>query len=148
MNKGNYIPEVIDDNYVKFLSVVGRCRICNVLKLLITREQANRLYRGDTHLFPVYCKADLIAQMKRASIVFSSEIKDKDGYLICEDCAKKGKATFICALCEKEKASDLKQESFGDTPEFLCKDCYNTVSAKVWDKKVKELYDSHRWDFE
>ena len=61
---------------------------------------------------------------------------------------KAGKADFLCALCNERKSTDKIQESIGDAPEFLCKDCYDTVSAKIWDDKLDELQEAHRYDYE
>jgi len=99
-------------------------------------------------LFPYYWRENLKSQMERANIMFRGDVKDKDDHYICEECAKAGKSTFICDLCGEERSSELKQESFGDPPDFLCKVCYETVPAKIWEKKHDELWHEHRWDFE
>ena len=87
------------------------------------------------------------SQMRRAGLVFKTDIQ-VDGYLICDECVKAGKADFLCALCNTRKSTDKIQESIGDPPEHLCKDCYNTVTAKVWEKKYTELLKSHTYDYE
>jgi len=61
---------------------------------------------------------------------------------------RKGKASFVCTLCNERRTSDQVQERFGDPPEFLCKICYSSVSALKWDQKNKELNEAHRYDFE
>lgn len=86
-------------------------------------------------------------QMKKLGVVFRSRAKIDDEY-ICVNCQKQGKASFFCALCHERKPSDKLHESYGYPPEYLCTDCYRNVPAEVWDKKIEELYDSHRWDYE
>ena len=138
-----YTP-IITGNRAKLEVQVSTCGICNQKMLKINPKLGKKL----RELFPYYYRDDLAAQLKRANIVFQGGVKDKDDHYICEECDKAGKSTFICALCEEERSSDLKEDSFGDPPESLCKVCYETVPAKVWDKKERELWESHRWDFE
>lgn len=66
---------------------------------------------------------------------------------ICIECEQAGKSDFLCALCKERKRSNKKQESFGDPSEFLCTDCYETKPAKIWDEKVDELVEAHRYDY-
>jgi len=86
-------------------------------------------------------------QAKRKKLQFISDIK-VDGKYICQDCADKGKADFLCVMCKERKQSDKKEISFGDPKEYLCTDCYETVPAKDWDLKVDEMENLHRWDYE
>jgi hypothetical protein len=70
---------------------------------------------------------------------------------VCEKCAEAGKATFTCALCEQSYSSDQIQESFGcnySSEDFLCKNCYKTRTAEVWDAKYDKLSEKHRYDYE
>ena len=90
---------------------------------------------------------DQETQMKKLGVVFISDAT-KDNQYICVECKEKGIASFICALCGERRSYEDMQESFGDPPEYLCKHCYNTVSAKVWDDKVADLSDIHKYDFE
>ena len=138
-----YTPEFTKRG-AKLEILVSTCGTCNRKMLNITSKQVGRL-RG---LFPYFYGASLRAQLERANIMFRGDTKDKDDHYICEECDKSGKSTFICALCEEERTSELKHDSWGDPPEFLCTVCYETVPAKTWEKKERKLYDSHRYDFE
>lgn len=51
-------------------------------------------------------------------------------------------AKFKCDLCGKEWPITDIQEFWGDG-RYLCKTCYSTVSAKVWDEKVNVLADEY-----
>lgn len=98
-------------------------------------------------VFPYCFEECQDAQMKNKGISLISDAKIDDDY-ICSDCKGKGKASFICALCEERQESDLIKESFGSPAEYLCEECYSTVSAKEWEKKTQELSESHRYDFD
>lgn len=85
--------------------------------------------------------------MKRANMVYLSSTQ-VDGDPICKECEAAGKADFLCALCEKRYPSSEVKESIGWPAEFLCKNCYETKPAKIWDEKVDELQEDHRYDFD
>jgi len=146
-NLDDYTPEIIG-NKAKMLVDLGKCSICGKKMLKITAKMAGNLTSLNFNLFPHYYVHNLRAQMNRAFIVFQSNMKDKNNNYICEECVKEGKSTFVCALCGEKRSSDLREESFGDPPEFLCKICYETVPAKIWEEKKEELYNTHRWDFD
>lgn len=141
-NLDNYTPEIIGNEYATFLVKLERCPLCNCLMIAEPKQQH---FRKST--FPVYCKLSFETQAKRANLHFVSNIIVDDEY-ICIECADEGKADFLCSLCKNRKSTDKEKESFGDPPEYLCKDCYSTVPAKEWDKKCEMLEESHRWDFE
>jgi hypothetical protein len=135
----NYTPKVHENGrYVEMLIEVEKCKCCD--KIMI----ANLGYYS---IFPKYMRINQEAQMKAAGFVYPSStlVDDKR---ICIECEQADKATILCALCEERKPSSKKQESFGDPAEFLCSDCYETKPAKIWDEKVDELQESHRYDFE
>ena len=135
-----YIPKIHKEKchtYVEMLIEAEECPLCK--KVMI--EKATR------GIFPYYVAIDQEAQAKKSDIVFKSQTKVDDSN-ICENCKSEGKADFLCALCNERKTTDKIQESIGDPAEFLCTDCYESVSAKEWSIAKKELYDSHRYDFE
>jgi len=144
MSKENYVPEKFDDSHFKVLIQVGRCASCNRLMIQFGRQERESL---DNHMFPFYYKANLPAQLARANIQFRGNSKINDAF-ICEICDAEGKASFTCALCGQIRKSNEQQESFGDPPEILCKNCYATVPAKEWNEKVEKLRAAHRYDFE
>jgi hypothetical protein len=103
--------------------------------------------RDKSNLFPVYFAENQEAQMRARGVVFrSASVKDNEP--ICVECEAKGIASFICSICGERRSSKEIQESFGDPAEHLCKVCYSSVSAEVWEKKVKELWEAHRWENE
>lgn len=88
------------------------------------------------------------AQLARASIMLRSTALDADGNTLCLECAKQGKATFVCALCKQVRTSDEQQFHVGDPQECLCRICYETVPAKTWDTKVEQLHTDHIYDYD
>lgn len=140
----NYVPEIVENKstvYFKMLVEVKKCHLCKKFMM----PKANSQFNGG--VFPNYIHINQDAQMKMAGFVYSTRI-EVDGECICEECKNAGKVDILCAMCEQRKPSDKQQESFGYPPEYLCKDCYETVPAKKWEDKVDELQQSHRYDFE
>lgn len=132
-------------HYIKLVVPVTYCSCCGEWMLTFR----SYYYSKFDSMFPAWYKANLRAQLERGDIKIPSNVKDKNDKIICEECAKAGLATFICALCDGERSSELEKESFGIDPlEYLCEICYGSVTAKVWSEKKKELYDEHRYDFE
>ena len=58
------------------------------------------------------------------------------------------KAQAECALCETRKPTSKIQESIGRPSEKLCTDCYKSVPAEQWLKKMEDLEEHHRYDYE
>jgi ssDNA-binding Zn-finger/Zn-ribbon topoisomerase 1 len=140
----NYTPKIYaNGRYVEMLVQAAKCPICE--KVMVYKEDKNRYYGN--RIFPLPISINQESQIKRAGIVFKSTVKVDDAY-ICEECQSSGKATFLCALCNNRKSIDKVQESIGDPPEFLCADCYASVPSKIWDEKLEELQEEHRYDFE
>jgi len=138
----NYTPKILNNGeYVEMIIQAEKCPICG--KIMIKKVEDNIL----NSLFPGYKEMNQVAQAKRAGIVFKSYTK-VDDKIICEECERSGKADFLCACCNERKTTDKMHESFGDPPDYLCTDCYNTVPAKIWDDKVNELMERHQYDFE
>jgi len=98
-------------------------------------------------IFPFYTGNNQEAQMKEKGVVFRSTATMGNDP-ICVECKDADKASFKCALCKEMKPSSKEEESFGDPAEYLCKDCYATVPAKVWDDKAEKLRHDHQYDWE
>jgi len=111
------------------------------------RYMTGRADRKCAYIFPLWREIDFNTQLKKAGWVMRSPIQIGD-QKICVECADAGKADFLCALCNQRRPTSKIQSIFGDPPEFLCKDCYETVTAEKWDKKVNNLYECHKYDFE
>lgn len=79
-------------------------------------------------------------QRLRAGMQINSRKTGALGFEVCAMCAITNKISFICALCNEERRSEMEARAFGTTdPEFLCKACYDTVPARQWDEAVARL---------
>jgi len=143
MDVAKYIPQIVDDKYALFLVSLSVCPKCGHEMIASPDRYGGRW----TDMFPKYEKATLEAQAKRAGLHIKSRVR-VDGEYICTSCEQEGKADFLCELCGQRKPTDKIKESFGDPAEYLCSDCFETVTAEVWEKKAEELHEIHRWDFE
>ena len=142
----SYTPKIIEKfkcfekkAYVEMLLELSFCSICKNIMININKD----------NIFPNYYKLQLKEQLKKINGQIQSNIKDKktDSY-ICKSCKEKGKLTFICSICNKEHlTNNIQEEIYGDPPEYVCKTCYSTLSAKQWNTEIKELEDKHKWDF-
>lgn len=131
-------------NNGKYIAMYMQVRECPICKhSMINKEEHTR-----RSIFPMFIGMNQKAQAKELNLKFCSntEVDDK---LICQDCADTGKADFLCYLCKERKPTNKIEESVGILPtEYLCKDCYETVPAKKWDKALEELQEEHRYDYE
>lgn len=123
--------------YATFLVQIEECWTC---KNNMVKEPSGQ------HPFPLHYRFSFDQQRRRAAFTYRSNIKVDNEY-ICIECEEAGKATFKCALCKERHDSDEKHTSIGDWPEFLCIPCYETVPARVWEDKIEELEEEHRYDF-
>lgn len=137
-----YTPQIINGGYVLFAAQASECPLCK--KLMVKRVGK---YRFESSFFSSWINMDQDAQMKNAGLVYLSDVKVNDEH-ICEECEKSGKATFKCQLCGEDKPTNMIQESFGYPADFLCSDCYETVSAKTWNEKCDQLEAWHSNDFD
>lgn len=103
-------------------------------------------------LFSIWFEKNQTAQMKANDVVFVSNSR-VEGELICVECEKKGLSSFECKGCNQTKPSSKKQKSFGcrcesdyDDMDYLCSDCYSSLSAKVWDEISAALEKEHEYD--
>lgn len=135
----SFKPIVVLEKYGLMLIELKKCYVCH--KHMIRRDDSW------TSPFPRWVVNTLESQAKRADWVIQSTVKVDDNY-ICLDCERAGKADFKCYLCKNRYSSTNIEERFGDPPEFLCKHCYETVSAKIWDKTNDYLLSIHKHDFE
>lgn len=138
-----FVPKVIHNGYAIMLVRVMECATCG--KLMVNKPKSREDL--EQNIFPAYISVSFENQLKRANWVQQSSAK-VDGRYVCMECVVAGRVEFLCALCKDRKSSDKEQASFGDPPEFLCSDCFTTVTAQIWDQKVDELEKRHRWDFE
>lgn len=134
----NTYPRKLTDYGVMIVELYV-CPICNRYMVIAPSK-----YHGT---FPARYDHDFDAQMKRVGWVKMSDVKQDDNN-VCVECVRAGKATFLCVLCEQRKPTDKIQYSFGDPPEFACRDCYETVSAKRWTEAINALDNRHRYDHE
>ena len=139
----HYKPEIIevggDRLYALMMVQLSKCPICEKLMLYIPKLLALP--------FPAFYKITAKAQAERAGWAKMS-LEKQDGKYVCETCLKAGKLTFECALCETRKPTSKIQESIGCPSEKLCTDCYKSVPAEQWLKKMEDLEEHHRYDYE
>ena len=127
---------------MKFDLPIWICPICNKQMM----PKATR-FISSPNLFTTRLEDTQQTQMKKLGIVFMYE-NLIENICYCVNCIKEGKAIFHCSLCENDKTSNKIQFSVGDPPEYLCHDCYITVTANIWENKIKELEEEHMWDWE
>jgi len=137
-----YTPQIIDGKYILFAAHGRECPICK--KLMVKKLTK---YYLENSFFPAWMEMSQDAQMKRAGIVYVGSARVDDEY-ICIECEEAGKTDFKCELCGERKPTEKIQEMFGGPADFLCKDCYETATAKAWDEKCDQLQDKHKYDFE
>ena len=136
----DYVPTIIDE-YASFLIEVETCASCGAK---MVSEPI-----GYSHPFPVWCDLQFKVQAKRAGLVIASNAcMDKDSdKRVCMQCKDNDRCTCLCVMCEQQKPVDRIEKSYGFyPPEHLCKDCFETVSAKIWAEWESDLYEKHRWD--
>lgn len=120
---------------------IARCPLCKSVMVAPTKTDGLFPYG----LYSGFDEQLALARWKKKVYVGDSG----DHEYICSDCVAAGKATFTCALCEKAQPTTQLHKSWGFRPsESMCKTCYETVPAKVWDAKSDELFEKHRYDFE
>jgi len=140
-----YIPKIVEEKglldqaYGEVLVELTKCPICGRYMLDVPK--------GCYRCFPLYRKINIRQQMKAVGWVLKSYTKVDEEY-ICKECVEAGKATFECSLCHKRYNTNDIQERFGYQPDYLCKHCYKTVPAEVWEKKFDELEKEHMYDFD
>jgi len=131
-----FIPQKIGDKYITFLLELSKCYKCKQDMIVCPRYKAP---------FPFWNKVNFNAQVERANLVIKSNVL-VDDHFICINCVKSGKADFLCALCEERKSTDKIKDWIGDPAEFLCWDCFNTVTAAIWQAKSADLHEKHKYD--
>ncbi len=132
-----YTPQKNDKGQYLFVLQHEICSKCG--RDMVTPPKNN-------DVFPYWIGNNFKAQAERAELVIRSSTKVDDFYICC-DCEKDGLADFECQLCKKRKTTNKIQKSFGDPADFLCSDCYETVSAKVWDAAKDKLLEKHQHEF-
>lgn len=133
-------PTITQDGYALMKIAISNCHKCDRTMI----ESPKPYYYNP---FPTQYNKDFDYQIRSVGWVKRSNIIVDDLY-ICVECAEKGLADFVCALCFKRYPSDKEKESFGYPPEYLCENCYKTVPAEKWDNEREELMENHRWDCE
>ena len=129
------LPVVIDGNFKKGGTIIAAISV-----------EFQRCWLCDKPIIPQYVYW-FVGQMQVSTLGLVKEgFQDDNGHRCCIECKQNGKHTFECALCHELRQFSEVQYEVGDPREYLCKICYNTQSAKVWEEKKTELYESHRWD--
>jgi len=142
-----FTPEIIgetkdvDRETITLATMVVYLKPCPTCAKLMIRLSDG----GPFQLFPY--DLSFKSQVERAGWVYVSDA-EVDEKRICHECKAAGRASFVCAMCKETRRMDQEEESFGEPAERLCSVCFETVTAKVWAAKVRELREDHRWDFE
>lgn len=138
----NFIPEIISEKdgeiHATFLLHLARCPSCRVPMMPNFSDHAP---------FRNWYVPTIKDQMERAGWRWRSRVQNSEGHYYCADCAQSGTDLIRCVCCQMTRPASLVQESFGDPPEYLCKVCYDTAPAKVWEQLVDQLTESHQYDW-
>lgn len=139
-----FTPQIIqEDEHSAQISLRVRVRKCPICNKLMFPDKEGHNNRAWNEL--LWYSADKHQQMKSLRMVSTGEYVPMLEEYICEECTQAGRATFICKLCNHERAINLVQHSWiGDA---LCTVCYESMSAKIWNEKYQELESAHRWDY-
>lgn len=136
----DYIPKRVGPDCYLIKIKVLVCRKCGVALLPSTFPED--AYWGFPHLQPT-----IVSQLKRAGVHLQSAVGTVEGGPICSKCVEEN-PIYKCYLCGERRKKDELQVSYGYPADHLCKYCYDTVSAKLWDATVKDLEEDHRHDWD
>ena len=130
--------------YDKFYLKITECPNC---KRKMIDADYNALYSA----FPFWEKMNFEAQrLRKGFAIRSNQSFDDDkmcgSHYWCIDC--KDKIEFKCFNCKEMRLKKDMEYRYGDPPDFLCKFCYETVSAKDWNELIKAIEDNHRWEYD
>ncbi len=129
-----YIPQIVEerggDVYATFVLHLRRCGACRKPML------AGKL------------TPDVIEQLQRAGFGREGSTLDEDDRHVCIECEQADRVMFVCVLCGEKRPSSQSQWHCGDPAEHLCRHCYETVSAQIWEQKVDQIEECHRYDFD
>lgn len=142
----NFKPRTIYTNKnVSYGVVAIRLNICDLCKreMIVPIRSSDSLFA----LFGYLNEFSFQKQIKMAGWLEQSSISI-NGEDFCIECADKIELVFNCALCKQAKPKEKIQVEFGYPAEIICTDCFDTVPAKIWDEKTKELEVRHRYDWE
>lgn len=137
-NLESYVPEIIESNKTLYAKMFIQLETCSCCKKPMMKE-------APYGVFPNWLKLNQKEQAIKADIqIFHSTI----GYdKICKKCVEDGIVTFECHLCNTKKPLNKIQKEIGSPSDYLCSDCYETIPAKMWDEKIEEMEENHKYDF-
>jgi hypothetical protein len=138
--QGLYVPQMIEDHrtdegeggfvLMSFAMQVRPCHVCSRLVMPVKDPYIER-------------QAEAVGLVK-----YGGRHPENSALPVCADCLAQDKVKFTCWLCKQDRPSSHIQESIGDPPDLLCRDCFETVSAKVWDEATDKLTEEHRYDYQ
>lgn len=95
---------------------------------------------------PNWYNLQISSQWKRAKWPIEGVYIDpREGY-VCLPCQALGKATWECYHCHKQRAGKPKMD-IGCPSDYVCEECYGTLTAKQWDELKEKLEEEHRYDY-
>lgn len=130
----HFVP-TIQESWGLFALPVSRCSFCKTYTL----PKIKGFYENGSSAMSQAEQMKAAGMRYRGSNFITSDI-------VCEQCVADGKIHFKCAFCEETRNSELYHDAeYGDP---ICKICYETLTAKEWDEKMKELHEIHRYDYQ
>ena len=139
-----YTPKIYKVGYKIYIEMLLKGEECPICKKIMVKEVNENFL---DKVFPRGGDLCQQGQITKAGIVFKSNCK-VDNKHICVECERAGKATFKCELCGEIKPMNKIKERVGDPEYYLCTDCYENKSAKIFDDKLDVLIKFHGYDFD
>ena len=97
-------------------------------------------------VFPYYFANDQKKQAEHLGVKFISP-KEFNSKKYCTECIENGKAEFTCFNCGDKMPTNMIIYSYGESPDFLCSDCFDNLTAREWKVKVDEIEENHKYDY-
>jgi len=107
-------------------------------------ESANTLKRANCWGSSYTPRGDSIeSQLARAamSIEDSTEV---GGQKVCGECVKAGTVQVECQGCHKQVS--LNETHFSIPPDYICAECFQTLTAANYADLVEEIETKHQYD--
>ena len=147
--EGEYIPEILRragrDDMILLAFPITRCRECQQLML---PESAQVLQQANNRGVFYTPKGDSVtAQLQRGAISIDQGYKAGLDH-VCGDCINEGKVQVECQACHKQVSLNDTHFKVGDPPEFICRECHETMPAAAYEKMVDQLEQRHQYDYE
>jgi hypothetical protein len=141
-----YTPKIVQSNaYMAQVEMLLELHVCPECGKFMLGADADFL----RYLFPSKQSINSVEnQLTRADFGWRTTTRNGCGDAVCNRCRDSGNLSFVCAGCQKQQSIKEIQEQFGNVlPDYLCKTCYSTISAKDWEDLNIELDNKHQYDY-